>query len=494
MVSFESPSLAGAGVMIGHPAPDFELPSICADGTSALRTLATYRGRWLALMFYPRDFSFVCPTELTAFSARLEDFRRRNCRILAVSIDSVELHTKWLKTPVEQSGVGALRFPLASDTDGRCCRAYGVWNSQAELANRGLFLIDPNGDVQYSVIHSLSVGRSVEEVLRVLDALRSGGLCPANWTKADGTLDVNRLLGSGRVLGHYRVEQELGRGSFASVFSAWDQRLERWVALKILRRAGSDDKDILGEARSAAAINHPNVCSVHAVEEIDGLPVIVMELLEGQTLAALISAGDYTSPRRELAMRIAEGLSAAHAQGVTHGDLKPANVLVVDGVRPVIVDFGLARTRSSSDELDEDDALIAHPVATITPAPVDATVDFVKSTEAAPGQTAAASNHGGTPAYMAPEQVLGSPSSAPSDIFALGLVLYEIFSGERAVKAKTLSGVLQTLRDPTFGRQLSERVAPAYREIIELTLHPQSESRPSALEVALRLAEIESIA
>ena len=222
---------------VGEAAPEFALA--CADARDqdrqAVRS-SDYAGRWAILVFYPRDFSFVCPTELTSFSARWLDFRQRGCELLGVSVDSVELHREWLGTPPTEGGLGPLQFPLASDPNGAMARAYGVWVDQKQVCTRGLFIIDPDGILQYAVVHNLNVGRSPDEVLRVLDALQTGGLCPASWTSADGTIDAERALQPGRILGHYRIRQKLGGGTFGTVFAAWDLRLERTVALKVLKR------------------------------------------------------------------------------------------------------------------------------------------------------------------------------------------------------------------------------------------------------------------
>ena len=177
------------------------------------------------LMFYPRDFTFVCPTELTAFSARRPDFDKRDCALFGVSTDSIELHREWLATPPANGGVGSLQFPLMSDPEGTAARAYGVWIERQQVSARGLFLIDPAGILQYAVVHSLNVGRNPNEVLRVLDALQTGGLCPASWTLADGTIDAEKALRAGTVLGSYRIREKLGSGTFGTVFAAWDLRI-----------------------------------------------------------------------------------------------------------------------------------------------------------------------------------------------------------------------------------------------------------------------------
>src|SRR5262249_42113793 len=152
-------------------------------------TLDDFRDGWLILVFYPRDFSLVCPGELTALSGRIEEFRRRGCQLLGVSTDSLESHERWLATPPAPGGVGDLPFPLASDHDGAASRAYGVYLEQQHIALRGLFIIDPNGVLQFQVVHNLSVGRRSEEVLRVLAALGTGGMCPEDWCPDGDTFD-----------------------------------------------------------------------------------------------------------------------------------------------------------------------------------------------------------------------------------------------------------------------------------------------------------------
>ena len=170
---------------VGQAAPDFDAP-VAFPGEAAnapVRTvsLADYAGRWLVLVWYPLDFTFVCPTEITALSDRLDDFADRDTDILGASTDSVYSHRAWMAQPRERQGIADLRFPLLSDKTGRIAREYGVLLEDEGVALRGLFLIDPAGVIQYRVTHNLNVGRSVEETLRVLEAVQSGGLCGSDW-------------------------------------------------------------------------------------------------------------------------------------------------------------------------------------------------------------------------------------------------------------------------------------------------------------------------
>lgn len=176
---------------VGKPAPDFDLPS-----TKNLETLkenvklSDYKGKWLILMFYPLDFTFVCPTELTAFSDRLDEINGVGAEVIGISTDSVHSHRAWIKTPRDQNGIEGLRYPLASDIAGRLAAKYNILVEEANIALRGLFIINPDGVLQYSVVHDLNIGRSVDETLRVLQGLQTGGLCAANWTPGQANLTV----------------------------------------------------------------------------------------------------------------------------------------------------------------------------------------------------------------------------------------------------------------------------------------------------------------
>lgn len=175
--------------MVGQPAPDFDMAS-----TKNLETLkenvklSDYRGKWVVLLFYPLDFTFVCPTELTAFSDRYADFEGIGADIIGVSTDSVFSHRAWINTPRDKGGVADLKYPLAADATKQVARDYGVLIEDKGIALRGLFVIDPEGTLRYKVIHDLNIGRSAEETLRVIQALQTGGLCQAEWKPGQETI------------------------------------------------------------------------------------------------------------------------------------------------------------------------------------------------------------------------------------------------------------------------------------------------------------------
>ena len=155
--------------LIGKQAPYFSMEALSADGEHFVRVaLPDYAGKWLVLFFYPMDFTFVCPTELTAFSEHRETFRAAGAELLSVSTDSVYTHQAW-----QRNGLGGLGYPMAADQTLRVCADYGVLLEEEGVALRGLFLIDPEQKVRYSVIHDNNIGRNPEEVLRVLAALKN---------------------------------------------------------------------------------------------------------------------------------------------------------------------------------------------------------------------------------------------------------------------------------------------------------------------------------
>jgi len=175
--------------LVGKQAPDFTMETAFGNGEGFGKvSLNDYKGKWLVLFFYPLDFTFVCPTEITSLSNAAPTFRDLNCEILGVSTDSKHSHRAWINTPVDQNGLGQLGFPLAADLTKSVARDYGVLIEEEGIALRGLFIIDPEGELKYQVVNHNDVGRSVDETLRVLQALQSGGLCPMNWKPGDKNL------------------------------------------------------------------------------------------------------------------------------------------------------------------------------------------------------------------------------------------------------------------------------------------------------------------
>ncbi len=475
---------------VGQAAPEFSIEYVAAAETVPQAvSLSDYRGSWVALIFYPRDFTFVCPTELTAFSGRVVDFRRRNCELLGISADSIELHREWLAAAPENGGLGRLQFPLGSDLGGAAARRFGVWDAERGVSLLGLFLIDPEGILQYAVVHSLNVGRSPDEVLRVLEALQTGGLCPASWTSADGTIDPDRALRPGMIVGHYRIRRKLGEGTFGTVFAAQDLRLERTVALKILKQSVADSREaLLIESRAAAALNDPHVCTIYAVEEEDGLPLIAMEFVDGRPLSQLIAEKIAPDAALKLAAQIAAGVAAAHDKGLVHGDLKPANVLVTAAGQAKVLDFGLARSQKQAVSLVPDrersrPSVSSREVA-VAIGDTDATMPLP------PRGSSDDEGIRGSLAYMSPEQLMGQPATSASDVFALGLVWFEMLSGERALAERSPAELIARLQRPTLGEELAARVDSRYRRLIRSILASDPSRRPALQQVVRELAEL----
>ncbi len=177
---------------VGQPAPDFEVPAYDRrfDGNEEKMfpeiRLSDYRGKWVCLFFYPLDFTFVCPTEIVAFNKALGEFDDRACAVLTASTDSVFSHKGWCDSHAD---LKSLKYPMLADTSHEVARSYGVLDEKKGIAYRGVFIIDPDGVVRWMAVHDLGVGRSVDEVLRVLDALQTDKLCPCNWKKGEQTID-----------------------------------------------------------------------------------------------------------------------------------------------------------------------------------------------------------------------------------------------------------------------------------------------------------------
>ena len=175
--------------LVGKKAPEFTMETALGNGKDFGEvSLSDYKGKWLVLFWYPLDFTFVCPTEITALSDAQDVFEDLDTEILGVSIDSKFSHRAWINTPRDANGLGQLNFPLASDITKSVAREYGILIEEEGIALRGLFIIDPEGELKYQVVNHNDVGRSVDETLRVLQALQSGGLCPANWKPGQANL------------------------------------------------------------------------------------------------------------------------------------------------------------------------------------------------------------------------------------------------------------------------------------------------------------------
>ncbi len=169
--------------IVGKPAPQFKAEAV-QNGAFKTLQLEDFKGKWLVLFFYPLDFTFVCPTEILAFSDRYDEFRKLNAEVVGVSVDSQFTHLAWTERPRNLGGIQGLRYPLLADLDKKIAANFGVL-ADGGMALRGLFIIDPDGVVQHATVNNLGVGRSVDEALRVLQAFQfvreNGEVCPANW-------------------------------------------------------------------------------------------------------------------------------------------------------------------------------------------------------------------------------------------------------------------------------------------------------------------------
>jgi eukaryotic-like serine/threonine-protein kinase len=278
----------------------------------------------------------------------------------------------------------------------------------------------------------------------------------------------------GSTLGHYRIVRALGRGGMGEVYAAEDTKLNRLIALKVLPPATAGDPDRLArfqrEAQAIAALNHPHVVIIHSVEEAQGAHFLTMELVDGPTLAALIPPNGF--PLRQLltiAVPLADAISAAHAQGVVHRDLKPSNVMLGAGARVKVLDFGLAKLR--------EEALRPLDAAGATTARLT-TVNQVF----------------GTPAYMSPEQAEGRPVDHRTDIFSLGVLLYELATGTRPFQGATAVSVISSILKDTPAPVLEARpdLPPDLDRIIRRCLAKDPERRyQTALDVRNDLEDLQ---
>lgn len=178
-------------VLVTQDAPDFKAQAVMPDGQFKEISLSDYKGQYVVLFFWPLDFTFVCPTEIIAFSERAKEFSDLGVQLLGVSIDSHFTHLAWTNTPRDQGGIGKTDFPLIADLNKQISREYDVL-LDGGVALRGLFLIDKEGKVRHQVVNDLPIGRSVDEALRVTKALQfvetNGEVCPANWQEGNATI------------------------------------------------------------------------------------------------------------------------------------------------------------------------------------------------------------------------------------------------------------------------------------------------------------------
>ena len=185
------------GVLVGRKAPDFTAPAVMGDSTivNEFHLADVIKDKYAVIFFYPLDFTFVCPSELIAFDHRLAEFTARNTEVIGVSIDSHYTHNAWRNTPVNAGGIGAVGYPLVADMTHAICKAYDVETPNGAVAFRGSFLIDRAGVVRHQVVNDLPLGRNIDEMLRMIDALQfteeHGEVCPAGWNKGSKGMKAN---------------------------------------------------------------------------------------------------------------------------------------------------------------------------------------------------------------------------------------------------------------------------------------------------------------
>jgi serine/threonine protein kinase len=324
------------------------------------------------------------------------------------------------------------------------------------------------------------------DLRREVEALLSsdGNAGPSLQSAVRGALDDVGFPLTGETISHYRILDGLGGGGMGLLYRAEDIKLGRRVALKFLPEESVKDPAALGrferEARSASALEHPNICPIYEFGEHEGQPFLVMQLLEGQTLQELISAAGQGKPPLEfgklldLARQIAGGLDAAHRQGIIHRDIKPANIFVTSGGQAKILDFGLAKLASAGTLAEEDSGQNPRHGRGASGAPREAaptaTPDPLLS------RTGVAM---GTAGYMSPEQVRGEKLDARTDLFSFGLVLYEMATGQRAFKGDTGPLLHDAIlkRSPAPVRELNPQIPAGLEAIINRALEKDRDLR-----------------
>jgi len=184
-------------VLVGHQAPDFTVPAVLGNGdiVDKFNLFERIKGKHALVFFYPLDFTFVCPSELIALDHRMDEFTKRGVEVIAVSIDSQFTHNAYRQTPVSEGGIGPVRYTLAADMRHEICKAWGVEHPVAGVALRGAFVIDKQGLVRSQIVNDLPIGRNIDEILRIIDAVQffeeQGEVCPAGWTLGQAGMKAN---------------------------------------------------------------------------------------------------------------------------------------------------------------------------------------------------------------------------------------------------------------------------------------------------------------
>lgn len=184
-------------VLVGRKAPDFTVSAVTGTGeiVDKWNLHEHIKGKYALIFFYPLDFTFVCPSELIALDHRIEEFKSRNVEVISVSIDSHFTHNAYRNTPVKDGGIGSVRYTMAADMTHAICQSYGVEHPVAGVAFRGAFVIDTNGVVRSQIVNDLPIGRNIDELLRIIDAVQffeeHGEVCPAGWKKGDAGMKAS---------------------------------------------------------------------------------------------------------------------------------------------------------------------------------------------------------------------------------------------------------------------------------------------------------------
>ena len=277
-------------------------------------------------------------------------------------------------------------------------------------------------------------------------------------------------LERGTSFGHYTIEEPIGKGGMGEVYRARDTKLGRDVAVKVLPEEVSRDKErrerLEREARLLAQLNHQNIATLHGLEEHEGQLFLVMELVEGETLAERIARGPIPLDEAlSLFIQIADGLEAAHEKGIVHRDLKPANIKITPDGKVKILDFGLAKAFATEQNVS----------AETSQSPTRLRQGFG---EASPEAATRAGTIVGTPAYMSPEQARGQPVDRRTDIWAFGCCLYEALTGKKPFEGENATDVLAAVvRAEPDSRHLQDKAPSRVREVVELCLKKERRER-----------------